>query len=553
MSNDVLDPVQTLGQAFWAWRAVQQPHSGDDIPRLPRPAGWLPDFTVAAVDRYRTELAAFDAQWQAIDAAGLDVTAAVDHRLLGSALARVRWELDVMQSWRRDPVFHIQQALGPYFDLLLPRPPFDEARAEAIVTALAHAPAAFATGRAVLDGHAATPLIAAAVEILHDIETVVPASTAALAPHLPASQQETLVAAGAAAAAAAAEFRDWLGTLAGWSDQTAVGRDAFVWYLRNVALMWESPEDLLRAARQDWERAVVWEAVAKLSARDTPLPAIPATAAEQAAREAVAEQQVRDHYERVDLLTQPATLRHYLNEVLPDYIAPISWLGVNDDLTDDHRLDEDGLAYVPAPREDLPYFYAANARDPRCGIVHEGAHYQQLALAKGHADPIRRRYYDSGSAEGIAFYNEEWLLQSGLFDDAPHSKSVIWNFARLRTLRVEVDVRLAIGEMTLAEGVDFFVERVPMDRETAFHETAMYAGNPGLALSYETGKVQLLRLAAAAVTEGRSIREIHDYLWLNGNVPFSLLRWELLGRRDELDLIDADPLTGVAPPTVFSD
>jgi uncharacterized protein (DUF885 family) len=80
----------------------------------------------------------------------------------------------------------------------------------------------------------------------------------------------------------------------------------------------------------------------------------------------------------------------------------------------------------------------------------------------------------------------------------------------------------------------------------------MYAGNPGLALSYETGKVQLIRLAAAAVTEGRSIREIHDYLWLNGNVPFSLLRWELLGRRDELDLIDADPLTGAPPPAVFS-
>ncbi len=297
---------------------------------------------------------------------------------------------------------------------------------------------------------------------------------------------------------------------------------------------------------------MVWEAVAKLSAREVPLTAIPATAAEQVDREAVAEQQVRDHYERVDLLTQPATLRHYLNEALPDYIAPLSWLGVNDDLTDDHRLDQDGLAYVPTPRDDLPYFYAANARDPRCGIVHEGAHYQQLALAKGHPDPIRRRYYDSGSAEGIAFYNEEWLLQSGLFDDAPHSKSVIWNFARLRTLRVEVDVRLAIGEMSLSEGVDFFVERVPMDRETAFHETAMYASNPGLALSYETGKVQLLRLVAAAVTEGRSIREIHDYLWLNGNVPFSLLRWEMLGRRDELDLIDADPLTGMAPPKVFS-
>ncbi len=552
MSNDPAAPVQALAQELWAWRARQQPHSGDDIPRLPRPAGWLPDFSLTAVERYRAELAAFDARWRALDTSALDVSGAVDHRLLGSLLSRVRWELDVMQSWRRDPVFHIQQALGPYFDLLLPLPPFDDTRAASLVAALAHAPSAFATGRAVLEGHAAAPLVAAAIEILEGIEGAVSGSVSALAMHLPEAHRAALLAAGADVSSAAGSFRDWLSGVPGWSDETAVGREAFVWYLRNVALMWESPEELLRAARQDWERAVVWEAVAKLSARDTPLPGIPASAAEQVAWEATAEQQVRDHYERTDLLTQPDTLRHYLNAALPDYLVPLSFLGVNNDLTDDHRLDQDGVAYVPAPGADLPYFYAANARDPRCGIVHEGAHYQQLALAKGHANPIRRRYYDSGSAEGIAFYNEEFLLQAGLFEDAPHSRSVIWNFARLRTLRVEVDVRLAIGEMTLTQGVDFFVERVPMDRTTAFHETAMYVSDPGLALSYETGKVQLLRLVAAAVTEGHSLREIHDYVWLNGNVPFALLRWELLGRRDELDLIDADPLTGASPPVVFN-
>ena len=39
-------------------------------------------------------------------------------------------------------------------------------------------------------------------------------------------------------------------------------------------------------------------------------------------------------------------------------------------------------------------------------------------------------------------------------------------------------------------------------------------------------------------------------MWRNGNVPFSLLRWELLGDRSVLDAIDADPATGApAPPS----
>ncbi len=315
--------------------------------------------------------------------------------------------------------------------------------------------------------------------------------------------------------------------------------------------MAESPDELVRRARQEWERAVVWEAVAKHRAAAVPAPPLPTSAAEQVDREAAAVDEVSAFYEGGGLLSQPASLRRYLNAELPDYLAPLRFLGVCDDLTDELRLDQDGVSYVPPPGPDLPYFYAANARDPRAGIAHEGAHYQQLALANGHPNPIRRRFYDSGPNEGIAFYNEEYLLQAGLFDDAPHTRAVIWNFARLRALRVEADVHLATGAMSLDEAVDFFVRRVPMDRQTAFEESCFYAGNPGLALSYQTGKLQLMSIVAAAAEAGGeefSLRRIHDAIWRDGNVPFALLRWQLLGDRSALDSIDSDPATGAATP-----
>jgi len=551
MTRPIANEVAELAKDVWAWRAVQQPALGDDIPRLTRPAGWLPDFSPDGVARARARRDELAARWKAIDVSAADVGTQIDHRLLGSVLGRVTWELDVLQSWRRDPVFHVHQALGPFFDLLLARPPFGDERAASIVAALAQVPEAVDRARASLDRPTGA-LTAAAIELLDGVGDRLETSVAALVEHLGEPYRSPLLAASGPAVAALDGLRTHLGALTGLDDGVGVGEEAFVWFLRNVAVMAESPAELVSRARQEWERAVVWEAVAKHRAASVPLAPLPISAAEQVANEAAAVDEVGAFYESGGFLSQPAGLGRYLNAEMPEYLAPLRFLGVCDDLTDDFRLGQDGVSYVPPPRPDLPYFYAANARDPRAGIAHEGAHYQQLATSYGHPNPVRRRYYDSGPNEGIAFYNEEYLLQAGLFDDAPHTRAVIWNFARLRALRVEADVHLATGAMTLDDAVDFFVQRVPMDRETAFEESCFYAGNPGLALSYQTGKLQLMSLlAAAAEAEGDefSLRRIHDALWLDGNVPFALLRWQLLGDRSALDAVDADPATGAPAPT----
>ena len=89
-------------------------------------------------------------------------------------------------------------------------------------------------------------------------------------------------------------------------------------------------------------------------------------------------------------------------------------MGVNDDLTSETRLNENAVRYITEPSPDLGYFSLATAKDPRPIILHEGVpgHYFQLALSWANTNPIRRRYFDSGANEGIAFYVEELLLQS---------------------------------------------------------------------------------------------------------------------------------------------
>ena len=56
----VADPLDDLARDFWAWRAAEQPFSGDDIPRIERPAGWTPEWSAATVAQRRQELAGFD-------------------------------------------------------------------------------------------------------------------------------------------------------------------------------------------------------------------------------------------------------------------------------------------------------------------------------------------------------------------------------------------------------------------------------------------------------------------------------------------------------------
>ena len=112
---------------------------------------------------------------------------------------------------------------------------------------------------------------------------------------------------------------------------------------------------------------------------------------------------------------------------------------------------------------------------------------------------------------------------------------------RLRAVRVGVDIRLAYGELTVDEAADELAQLVPMDIATAREEASFFASEPGQAITYQVGKLQILGfLADARRVQGDAftLRGFHDTLWENGNVPIALLRWEALGATDQVRLLD---------------
>jgi uncharacterized protein DUF885 len=373
------------------------------------------------------------------------------------------------------------------------------------------------------------------------MDTQLTAARAALAPVLPPAAAAGLPGATETAVAALRGYRDWLrAELPGFHAATSAGPATLAFLLYRVALLPYPVDRLREQSRQEWARSVALEAALchrHAGHRDAAVP--PGGLPALLARENAAEQQIRRFYDERGLLSQPSTLRRYRFAARPPYLAPLSWLGVCDDLTSPSRVDSDAVRYVTPPAADLPYFDRAAATDPRTAIAHEGVHAQQFALSWRHPDPARRHYYDSVPNEGIAFYNEELMLVSGVFDDSPLGAGFVANAMRLRALRVEIDIALALGELTLGQAAERLRDLVPMDEETAWEEAVFFSGNPGQGLSYQTGKLQVQDLLADATSrDGFTLRAFHDRLWREGNVPLALQRWELLADPSHLAAAD---------------
>lgn len=536
------DSLNQLASDFWAWRAQYRPFTFDDIPRMEHTGG-MRDWSATAVARQRADLVEFERRWDALRADSRPVAQNVDYRLMGSAIARVRWELDVNPRWQRDPTFYIEQTVVALQESLLPPPPFDQTRAEQIVARTENIPAILEQARSNLK--AVAPFAQLAIASLSDIDTRLARVEQGVSPLLPTDNQRTrLRAAIAKASKALLDYREWLKqNLPTMQQDFALGDKAYGFFLHHVALLPYTPEQLLTMARQDFNRVLAMEAYERQRDLTAPALKIASTSQDEIARMAHDDASVRGYLVDHEILTVPPDLPHWTMRLAPAYLTAFDGFGELDDFTSSARLHQDGTRWIAPPSANLPYFQKAYAEDSRTTGVHEGVpgHFFQLSLAWRNPDPIRREYYDSSANEGIGFYAEEMMLQAGLYDDSPRSRQIIYSFARLRALRVEADMKLALGEFSINQAADYLARSVPMDRKTAESEAASFATAPGLAIAYEVGKLQIERmLAEQRLQEGDkfNLRAFHDYVWSNGNVPLSLQRWELLGLDDDIKKVD---------------
>jgi uncharacterized protein (DUF885 family) len=541
--------LDALANDFWQWRARYQPFSTDDIPRIERPADPR-DWSASSIAQQRAALEDFEKRWRQIDPKSWTVARQVDYRLIGSALSRVRWELDINPRWQRDPSFYVDQTLTALLEALVQPPPFDARRSREILARMQQIPEILDEGKANL--HAVRPFAALAIgdlqqiraelqRVEHEVGSMLhddapEKANAGLARQFQEATEKAIV--------ALESYRAWLQAgLDAMPESSAIGREKYEFFLHNVALLPYNPEQLLFISRQEWDRSVAFEQYEKLRNQGLSELKTASSLQEEIDRAQREEAAIRKFLDEKGILSVPPGVGHYTLEPIPGYLEALADFGEVDDFTGPSRLKDNGVRWVSPPSPQLGYFWLATAKDPRPDMVHEGVpgHYFQMCLSWSHPDPIRRHYYDSGANEGIGFYAEEMMLQAGLFDDSPRTREIIYNFMRLRALRVEVDVRLALGSFTIPQAADYLARHVPMDKKSAEGEAALFATDPGQAISYQIGKSQILQfLADAKLAQGEkfSLRAFHDFVWINGNVPFALQRWEYLGEEDDLRAIE---------------
>src|SRR5205085_2073989 len=143
---------------------------------------------------------------------------------------------------------------------------------------------------------------------------------------------------------------EWLnGNLSSMSLQTAIGEEGYVYFLKHVALLPYSPQQLLEIGRNEWARSVSFQTYEEHRNIGKPELVIPKTIEEEIADERRDEETVRQFLQQKQILSVPSWVRHYTWQPMPGYMKPLDGIAEADDFTGPSRLKEDCVRYVEPP------------------------------------------------------------------------------------------------------------------------------------------------------------------------------------------------------------
>jgi uncharacterized protein (DUF885 family) len=163
--------------------------------------------------------------------------------------------------------------------------------------------------------------------------------------------------------------------------------------------------------------------------------------------------------------------------------------------------------------------------------VHEAypGHHWHLVTAKGNPSRVRRTLRTPYLTEGWGLYAEQVMREHGFFTDPRQEMSQV-EATLFRAARIIVDTSLHVGDMAFDEAVEFMRTKANLPAPTARAEVARYCAWPTQASAYLTGCLEILRIRARFLEQGRgTLREFHDTLARSGGLPIALAEQATLG------------------------
>jgi uncharacterized protein (DUF885 family) len=158
-------------------------------------------------------------------------------------------------------------------------------------------------------------------------------------------------------------------------------------------------------------------------------------------------------------------------------------------------------------------------------------HFLQLSIARRHPDFVRKTGFSGSFIEGWAFYGEELFVQLGMYGDDLDARYFTAQWERVRGARAVVDSKLAGGDWTTAQAIEFFAHETGFSKEQATAAIAAIALGPGNVIAYTVGRAQIEALLSDYQTKAgksASLRDFHDRLLSYGSTPLSIVGPELI-------------------------
>ncbi len=163
-------------------------------------------------------------------------------------------------------------------------------------------------------------------------------------------------------------------------------------------------------------------------------------------------------------------------------------------------------------------------------VAHEAVpgHHLQTARAIELKDlpAFRRHGWHTAYGEGWALYAETLGLDMGLYRD-PYSRFGHLQWQAFRAARLVVDTGIHTQGWSRDKSIAFMVERTGVDRAFVTSEVDRYTSDPGQALAYMIGKLEIDDLrdrAKKTLGPAFDLRRFHNAVVDQGPMPLGTLR-----------------------------
>ena len=516
--------------------------------------GKISDYTRLAIDAEIARLKRFDERFRQFDNTKLSVRAAIDLRLLQTAIGKELFQIQDMAVYERNPMTYAR-ALDVNVYVKRNFAPIEN-RVRSIVQIESQVPNIVIAAKTNLNDVLPKPYVELAIQIARGSSEFLKTNLVEAIGEL---KDEKLRAAfsqsNRKAYTALVDYANWLekDKLPKATANFALGEDKFRHMLAETELVDMPPGKILDLGLEQLkqEQASFSAAAKKIDPDKTALEVFKQIQSEHPSAESLMadvakdldsiRQYVLDHH----LVSIPSNVRAQVKET-PQYRRATSFASMDTPGAFEKKATE-AYYYVTPTEKDWPdtqkeeWLTAFNYYTTDVITIHEAypGHYVQfLHLNASPASRAKKIFGSYAFIEGWAHYCEKMVIDEGFgapTSDKPSDDDIKRaakyrmaqaDEAMLRLCRLCVSIKMHTQGLSVEDGAKFFRENCYYEEKPAHSEAMRGTFDPGY-LNYTLGKLQILKLRKDyEAQEGSdfSLQKFHDEMLDHGMLPIRLLR-----------------------------